>query len=128
TQMLGALCSAWKPALAARARALGLDPRVRVNEAMAPLTAQISLPEMREPAWEWVQEHYDELVARLGLQLASRIASLPTKFCDAKRADEVQAFFATRAEKLNGGPRTVAQTLETIRLCAARTQAQSASA
>jgi hypothetical protein len=41
-------------------------------------------------------------------------------FCSEEKAREVQEFFAPRVDSLSGGPRHLAETLESIRLCAAQ--------
>ena len=126
-QLLGAIAHTRDPELAARARALALDPRLRVNELMTPLYVQMSMPETREPTWAWVAENFEALRGRLE-DGASRLVELSDEFCSAERAEEVQAFFRQRADSLDGGPRALANTLETIRLCAARVEAQRSSA
>ena len=40
-------------------------------------------------------------------------------FCDAKRRDELNSFFADRVKDYTGGPRILAQTIEGIDLCIA---------
>jgi alanyl aminopeptidase len=40
-------------------------------------------------------------------------------FCDAKHRNELDSFFVDRVKDYNGGPRTLAQTLEGIDLCIA---------
>ena len=45
-------------------------------------------------------------------------------FCDTASAERVQTFLSPRIDKLGGGPRNLAKTLERIRLCAALVDAQ----
>jgi len=50
-------------------------------------------------------------------------------FCDEAHAKDVEAFFTLqRIEKIQGGPRVLAGTLEGIRLCAAKRAKQEPSA
>jgi cytosol alanyl aminopeptidase len=44
--------------------------------------------------------------------------------CDPERIERVRAFFAPRIDQLTGGPRNLAQALETAAQCAARVAAQ----
>ncbi len=124
THLLRALGSATDPALAERARALSLDPRVRLNEATIPLFAQVEQPETREGAFTYVTEHWDALVARLGTSRAGYLARLGASFCSAEDAERVRAFLEPRVGRLMGGPRELVATLETVRQCAARVEAQ----
>jgi alanyl aminopeptidase len=127
-RLASALGAARDPQLAAAARELVLDPMLRDNEMLAPLGTQLGQPEMRDTAWAWVKDHYDAILARLpkhhgGVQLVST----GRYYCDEAHAREVETFFAPRIESIEGGPRALAQTLEDVRLCAAKRAAQEAS-
>jgi alanyl aminopeptidase len=123
TQLLRALGSARDPELAERARALALDPRVRLNELAITLHAQMDQPETRDAAFAFVEAHWDDLVARLGRVGAGRLVGLGAEFCTEEDAERVEAFFRPRIEALGGGPRELGATLERIRLCAAEVRA-----
>lgn len=126
-QLLSALSRTRDPELAERARALALDERLRTNEVLTPLYGQLSMPETRDDAWEWVKTHFAALRDLLESN-AGRLPSLGSFFCSAEKADAVEAFFSEHIEALPGGPRNLATTLEGIRLCAARAEAHRASA
>lgn len=121
--LLSALSSSHDPGLAARARALVLDERLRVNEASRPMWTQMSMEETREATWAWVQENFDAIVARVGSRGASYLPYLGSNFCTEADAAAVEAFFGPRVESLPGAPRNLASALESIRLCAARVDA-----
>ncbi len=78
----------------------------------------------RRMPFEFVQAHYDELVAKApkhGIEdWASRLPYTALNFCSAEEEREVEAFFAPRSQKQVGGPRILAQVLESIRGCTAR--------
>ncbi|MBC7173742.1 MAG: ERAP1-like C-terminal domain-containing protein [Polyangiaceae bacterium] len=128
TQLLRGLGSATDPALAERARALALDTRIRLNEAATPLFAQVEQPETRDAAFGYVEQHWDELIARLGTGRSAHLIRLGASFCSEEGAARVEAFFRPRASALSGGPRELSATLETVRLCAARVEHQRADA
>ncbi|HEX3483141.1 MAG TPA: M1 family aminopeptidase, partial [Kofleriaceae bacterium] len=113
--------------LIARALDLALDPRLRQNERVVALGALLGAPDTRDAAWTWLTAHFDALMPllpdRYGGQLPRAI-----RLCDRHRIDEVRAFLAPRVEQLTGGPRTLAQALETAEQCVARVAAQRASA
>jgi alanyl aminopeptidase len=125
---LGALGSTKDPALAQRALALSLDPALRVNEVTEPLGPQLSMPETREQAWRWLQDHFDGVFARVASTRGGAAPWLVRGFCSEERAREIEAFFAPRVGALPGGPRNLQGSLEAIRLCAARVEAQRPSA
>jgi alanyl aminopeptidase len=123
-RILGALGSALRPELAARARDLCLDPRVHDNEATATLQAQLERAETRDAAWDWFKAHLDALLGRLNPRHASTIVWSGAVHCDRAHADELSALFTPRLSALDGLPRNLAGALEAIGLCAARREAQ----
>jgi alanyl aminopeptidase len=118
--LLGALAHVTDPALADRALALSFDPRLRANEMLTVLRAQVSLPGRRAQAWTWMTSHYDELLERLTPARGARLLAATRGRCSESEAREVEAWFGPRAEALEGGPRRLASALENIQLCAAR--------
>jgi len=121
-RILGALSGVREPALIARALELSLDPKLRKTERLAPLRLLASI-ETRDVAWAWLKAHFDELAALLPDRYGGRLPQM-YKVCDPARAEEVRAFFTPRVDKLTGGPRNLAQALETAQQCAARVDAQ----
>jgi alanyl aminopeptidase len=120
--LLTALAQARDPALAARARALVLDPRLRVNEALDPLAVQLAARETRPDAWTFVKEHWSGIVGRVSESGAGMLPWFAARFCDPAGHAEVQAFFTPKVEELRGGPRNLAGALERIQTCIARTR------
>ena len=57
-------------------------------------------------------------------ETTGQIAYVASGFCDAAKEKEAKAFLSGRVEKLPGGPRNLAQTLESIQLCIASRTAQ----
>ena len=123
TRILRALGGAKDPTMAARARALSLDARLRVNEVMTPLWAQVEVEESRDALWEWLVDNFDALRARVGPHSVGYTPWMSAGFCDEAHATAVDEFFRPRIEDLPGGPRNLAGALEAIRLCAARVEA-----
>ena len=123
-RLLAGLGAPRDAATSARARALTLDPRLRVIEALLPLGAQLAEPSTREAAWKYFVENVDAILARLSPARAAGLISVAAVFCDRARADEVERVFGPRWTKLEGGARNLAETLETIRICAARRDKQ----
>ena len=122
-RLLGALTAVTRPELSARALDLTFDPRLRGDEALAPLSGQLARPETRDAAWAWLEAHVDAVLARLPPARAARLAWAGTAFCDAGHAEALERLFGERAKKLDGGPREIAGAVESVRLCAARREA-----
>ena len=126
-QLLAALGSTRDPELAAQARELALDERVRVNELWSPLGAQIGMRETRDATWAFLTERFDALAARLDGG-AGNLPSFAGAMCSNEAADAAQAFFGERVASLPGGPRNLASAVERARLCAAKVEAHQESA
>ena len=128
SNLLAAIGSVEDDALAARALALGADPRLRVNEVTTPLGFQVESAESRERAWTWAQTGIDAILARVATTRGGALPLLFAGFCDAEHRTAVEQFFTPRLATLPGAPRNLRSALEAIGLCAARVAAQRASA
>lgn len=125
---LAAIASAIEPAQARRALDLTLDPRLRPQETWLPLATQISDGRTRAAAWSWFKQNFDALRARLPEDYSGYLPSVARGMCSETDASAVEQFFVASKAKLQGGERTLAQTLESIRQCAALAAAQRAGA
>ena len=123
-RLLGALGAFRAPALAARARDLVLDPRVRVGETLSTVWQQLGDPRTRDAAWAWVSAHIDEVIAKVSAARGGFLPYLGGSYCDEKHLAEVDALFAPRVGKLDGGPRILSSVEESMKLCIARRAAQ----
>lgn len=109
------------------ALALVLSGQLRVNELFT-IPGRLFRNETRDHAWAWLQANYDALAERLPPFYAGYLPKLLGGQCSAEAASEVDAFFRERVQTLPGGPRNLDETVEAIRLCAARVEAQGDSA
>ncbi|HET7505075.1 MAG TPA: M1 family aminopeptidase [Kofleriaceae bacterium] len=123
---LEALASTRDPVLVGRALDLALDPQLRQTERVVALGILLAAIETRDQAWTWLKAHFDELAPMLPDRFAGRIPG-QIDLCDAARTADVSAFFASRVDKLTGGPRILAQAIESAELCAAQVAAQQGS-
>ena len=98
-------------------------PAVRVAEQLL-ARAPEQRKETRAAAYAWLKGHYDAFVAVLSEHHRAELIGAAAGFCSEDMARDVEATYAPRAPKLPGGPRELAMTLESIRLCAALEQAQ----
>ena len=122
--LLVALAATRDPAKLDDALALSLADDVRANERLRPVGTLLARGETRERAWAWLQANFDALVERLPPSYAGYLPLLAAGGCEPAFAEQVQAFFAEKVEALPGGPRNLAAATESIRLCAARREAQ----
>jgi alanyl aminopeptidase len=100
-----------------------LDPR----ESLSLLWGAAGDPKTRQLAYDFVKANYDRILARLPKDSGASLAGIAGGFCDAEHRADAEAFFKERTPKLNGGPRVLAQTLESMALCDAGRAARQAS-
>ncbi|HEX5659153.1 MAG TPA: ERAP1-like C-terminal domain-containing protein, partial [Polyangiales bacterium] len=118
-RLLGALANMRDPELAKRSLGLTLDEKLRTNERLVPLLVQLGQRETRASAFAWLKDNFDGLIAKLGAHGGNDVIGATASFCSTEAAQEVEQFFSPRVDKVPGGPRELALTLETIRACAA---------
>jgi alanyl aminopeptidase len=118
--LLGALGSTRDTVLAARARDYGLGKAVQIGEMRYLYSSQMDEPENRQASWNWLTRNFDAYRQRLSPFAQSGLPkSFSTGACSNEDAERVSAFIAPRVDSLIGGDRGLAQTLESIRQCAA---------
>jgi alanyl aminopeptidase len=84
-------------------------------------------PPGREMLFGFIREGYDQLLERVPETYQAQLIYGVSAFCDEPHIDSVEAFFGPRVGDLEGGPRTLEQVLERMRVCVARREAQRAS-
>lgn len=130
-RLISALGSFRSPVLAGRALALILDTAFDPRETVHLLFAPLQYEATRDLPFEFVQKNFDALVARLprgvGSDAGAMLPDVGSAFCSREKHDEVKAFFADRIRHFTGGPRNLAQVLESIDVCAAVAKAQTPS-
>ncbi len=126
-QLLGALGSARDPALAARARALVMEPGLlRRNEIADVLEPQTDDAATRTAMRAWLDTNFSDLEARLAPAGARLLSAYASGMCSAADAKDLEAKFATRMTSVEGGPRALKQAVESTNLCAAQVAARKA--
>ena len=120
-QLLGAMSSAVDPALVARMHTLALEPgKLRRNElGYATGAGDTETAAGRQARREWLDANFEAVQAQLAPGGASLVYGYTGGMCSEAEAVTVEPKFAERLRTLEGGPRTLAQAVEGIRLCAA---------
>ncbi len=126
-RLLRALGDFRDPALVRRALDLYLDGEFDPREADTPFLTAAEAINSPDLAWSFFKEHYDTILARVPREIVGTAPSVGGGFCDAAHRKDLADFFQDRVGKLPGGPRTLAQTLETIDLCIALRDTQEGS-
>jgi cytosol alanyl aminopeptidase len=123
---LGAIGRARAPKLVSAALDLALSADFDPRDSIAVVWGAARLPETAPAAYAFVTKNFDALVARLPRDSGAGFPGMSGALCDDARRDDVEAFFRDRAPKFTGGPRVLAQSLETMHVCSVFRAAQTA--
>ncbi|MBL0220149.1 MAG: M1 family metallopeptidase [Myxococcales bacterium] len=123
-RILSALGGFSDPKIVVQALALILTDEFDLREAGGLSRGAMQDPRTRMIAYAFVKEHFDEISAKLPPAYRTYMAYFAMPLCDDKYKPELEAFLKPRIEKLDGGPRTLAQAMEGLSLCAAGRKAQ----
>ncbi len=88
---------------------------VRNQDSGGLMGQMLQQPGTREPAWTWVQAHWDRVQAQLTPFSGQRIVGATNTFCSAERHHQVATFFA--AHPVTAAERTLAKSLDSIADC-----------
>jgi alanyl aminopeptidase len=123
-RLLNALGSFIDPKLVSQAMAIMLTDQFDLREGMGVLFGGFQSPATRPIAYRFVVDNFDAISNKMPPMYRPFLAYTLTALCDDARKAEAEAFFRPRIEKLDGGPRILAQALEQLSLCAAAKKAQ----
>jgi cytosol alanyl aminopeptidase len=124
SRLLTALSSFADPALVkanlALVEAAPIDPR----ELVRLLYGGLQYPAAADLVFHEVSEHFDLLASREPARTVSNLFFTGGEFCDVQHRAAVEGAFGPRADKVLGGKRVLAQTLEFVDLCIANRAVQ----
>jgi alanyl aminopeptidase len=118
-QLLLAMASNTDPAVAAIMRDRILSPDLKDNEIFYIYYGQMAHADNRQASWEWTQSNLWAVLERIPNWAKGRLPSNFGNFCSREQANDLENFFSPIIDSLVSGPRYLANTLESIRLCAA---------
>jgi cytosol alanyl aminopeptidase len=81
-------------------------------------------PKTRDLAYDFVKQNWDAMIAKFPTDTGAFLPYVAAGYCDEQHRQDAGDFFDGRSTKYTGGPRTLAQVLESIDLCVAYKQAQ----
>jgi alanyl aminopeptidase len=125
--LLGAMGSFRDPQVVDQNLQLFLTDEFDPRESLTLLFGASGDNKTRQKAWDFMKANFDKIVARMPKDWGSSLVGLGGGFCDGDHKSDVEHFFKERIHKLDGGPRSYAQTVESIALCQAQLPARQAS-
>jgi hypothetical protein len=93
------------------------DERLRLSEKTSLLLYLALEPATRDMAYDWTVAHYDELVKGSGIFSATRLPSLPGRYCSVEKAAAVEAALRPKVDKYKRGQLALDRTVEQIHSC-----------
>ncbi|HKR77419.1 MAG TPA: M1 family metallopeptidase [Rhodanobacter sp.] len=118
--ILGGLASVEDPALAEQVRDFAISKPVKVGEMASLLRSGRDTEAQRNAMWTWFTGHYPQILKRTGSFAGGYLPMLAAGGgCSTAEAQRLQAFFKPRLNDAAGISRGLAQTSESIELCAA---------
>ncbi len=111
---------------AARVRDLISSGALGPRETYALAKGQMSNDETREPMWQWLKANMPDFLRSIPSQWRRNAPRLAEDFCDTDRIAELDVVFAEYGALAEGYERALAETRESITLCAALTDATQA--
>ncbi len=122
--ILGGLGSA-RGDQATRVRNLAISDSVKVGEMAGLFFGDRDTQAGRDAMWHWFVNNYDAIYTRIGAFASGYVPRLAGGGgCSDTEAERLDTFFKPRLKDLPGADRGLAQTTESIRLCAALKKAQ----
>jgi len=117
---ISALAVTEDPALRAILHDTVLSDSLKGTESLGILFQLMASPGGSGQTFAWMREHSGIIIDTIPESFRSGIVPvLGSSFCSNEQADEWQAFILANAEKIPGYERRLAQTLESVSLCAA---------
>jgi alanyl aminopeptidase len=117
---IGALARVEDPAVVKKLQNAVLAGTFKGTEALGVLFRQMVRKATTELTYAWLKENDRVIIAMIPETFRSNVVpTFGSAFCTNERADDWQAFIEAHADELPGYERDLAQTLESIHLCAA---------
>jgi alanyl aminopeptidase len=113
------------PKLVERSLRLATDGTFDIRMSMTLLFAPTSEQPVSHLPYDYLKQQYatvlEKLPTGIGTDYAARLPEVARSWaCSDADYSDVQRFFESRMKSVQGGPRSLAETLESIRLCAAQ--------
>jgi len=103
------------PELAKRALRYAISDKVRNQDAAIQLAIALEIDKTRDIAWDFIQNHWDDVKKEFTPELGSALVGATSSFCSAEARDDVLQFFSTH--KVPAADQTLKHAIERINGC-----------
>ena len=129
-RIIGAMQSFRDPAAIKAGMNAVISGQIPMIQGFALLFAGQGSQATRKMPFEFLKEHYDQIVNERptggGFDFGSVLPQVGASYCDPESKRELQAFFEPRVQNFTGAPRALSQVLESIDVCIAEKATQEA--
>ena len=115
--VMSALANFRAPPLLAKTLALLLDGTLRAQDLRTVARRAMGHRMTRTQVWEWMVQHYSEVLGLIGEKYASRFPGMASRFCAPAQRAAVVEFFTDDAHRTSGTDRNLGLALERIDRC-----------
>jgi cytosol alanyl aminopeptidase len=115
--VMNALAAFRAPPLLAKTLGLLLDGTLRAQDLRTVARRAVNHRMTRTQLWEWMVQHYTEVLALLGDKHVSRFPRMASQFCAPAQRAAVVEFFKDEAHRASGTERNLRLALERIDRC-----------
>jgi alanyl aminopeptidase len=122
-----ALANFSDPELDQAARQLWLSPAHNIREVMAAGRSRRRSNADRDEMLAFIRSHFEAIAAKLTQETSTHLPKVFSASCTQRQAEEMESFFTPLLPRFDGMAKTLAQSLEAVRLCASYRDAQQAS-
>lgn len=98
---------------------LALSDDMGPREAFGLIQRALKEPVVRGETWQWLEQNFDKVVAKIPAQWRRRTPAFASAFCDKEKLEQLQQLFGEQGKLAPGYQRSLAQTEERIQLCMA---------
>jgi aminopeptidase N/puromycin-sensitive aminopeptidase len=103
------------PELEMRTLMYAVSDEVRNQDSWTLIAMLLARRETQDLAWEFVEQHWDQIARKATENSGARIVEAAGSFCTVEKRDEVGTFFATHA--VDSSARVLAKTMDSINDC-----------
>jgi aminopeptidase N len=103
------------PTLVQRTLDYAVSGQVRNQDAVFVLARLITARETREMAWDYIQNHWDQVKKQMTTMAGARLVAATGSFCTVESREHVTSFFATH--KVAAADRTMKRAADSIDEC-----------
>ena len=115
SEALETLAQFRRPELIIRTLQYATSGQVRNQDSWVLIAIELSQPETRDIAWDWVQKNWPAVKAQLTTSSGSQVVTATGSFCTVEGRDQVAAFFKTHP--VEASERSLSKAIDSINDC-----------